>query len=90
MEASPTCSGQRHIAAALRPDAACCAPVGGRTRPTPLQPALQASLLFQVSPRDPVAFAIACTVLLLVSAAACLIPARRATNVNPIEALRFE
>lgn len=49
-----------------------------------------ASLLFEVSPRDPLAFAIAGTVLLLVSAAACLIPARRATSVNPIEALRFE
>jgi putative ABC transport system permease protein len=48
------------------------------------------SLLFQVSPRDPVAFATACGVLLLVSAAACLIPARRATRVNPIDALRFE
>lgn len=49
-----------------------------------------ASLLFAVSPRDPLAYAAACTVLLLVSAAACLIPARRATKVNPIEALRFE
>lgn len=48
------------------------------------------SLLFQVSPRDPAAFGAACGVLLLVSAAACLIPARRATKVNPIEALRFE
>ncbi len=49
-----------------------------------------ASLLFQVSPRDPVAFTAATLVLLVVSAAACLIPARRATRVNPIEALRFE
>lgn len=49
-----------------------------------------ASLLFQVSPHDPVAFGTATLVLLLVSAAACLIPARRATRVNPVEALRFE
>jgi putative ABC transport system permease protein len=49
-----------------------------------------ASLLFEVSPRDPVAFATACGVLLAVSAVACLVPARRATRVNPIEALRFE
>ena len=48
------------------------------------------SLLFQVSPRDPLAFAISGTVLLLVSVAACLIPARRATRVSPTEALRFE
>jgi predicted permease len=48
------------------------------------------SLLFHVSPRDPVAFGVSGIVLLLVSAAACLIPARRATRVNPIDALRFE
>jgi putative ABC transport system permease protein len=48
------------------------------------------SLLFQVSPRDPVAFSLASAVLVLVSAAACWIPARRATRVNPIEALRFD
>jgi len=49
-----------------------------------------ASLLFEVSPRDPLAFAAAAVVLLAVSAAACLLPARRATQVNPVEALRFE
>ena len=48
------------------------------------------SLLYQVSPRDPVAFGASAAVLLAVSVAACLIPARRATRVNPIEALRFE
>jgi predicted permease len=48
------------------------------------------SLLFHVSPRDPVAFAVSGAVLLLVSAGACLIPAVRATRVNPIEALRFD
>jgi predicted permease len=48
------------------------------------------SLLFHVSPRDPVAFGVSGTVLLLVSTAACLIPARRATRVNPIDALRFD
>jgi predicted permease len=48
------------------------------------------SLLFQVSPRDPLAFAVSAVVLLLVSVAACFIPARRATRVSPIDALRFE
>jgi len=49
-----------------------------------------ATLLFQVSPRDPMAFGISTATLLAVSAAACLIPARRATRVNPIDALRFD
>jgi putative ABC transport system permease protein len=49
-----------------------------------------ASLLFQVSAHDPLAFMAAAAVLLLVSAAACLVPARRATLVDPTEALRFE
>ena len=48
------------------------------------------SLLFQVSPRDPLAFAVSAAVLLAASVAACLVPARRATRVSPIEALRFE
>ena len=49
-----------------------------------------ASLLFQVSAHDPLAFIAAAAVLLLVSAAACLVPARRATQVDPTEALRCE
>jgi len=49
-----------------------------------------ASLLFQVSPRDPIAFTAAAAVLLLVSLAACLVPARRATQVDPTESLRCE
>jgi len=48
------------------------------------------SLLFHVSPRDPVAFGVSGAVLLVVSMAACWIPARRATRVNPVDALRFE
>jgi predicted permease len=48
------------------------------------------SLLFQVSARDPLAFSLAATVLVVVSMAACWVPARRATRVNPIEALRFD
>jgi putative ABC transport system permease protein len=49
-----------------------------------------ASLLFQVSAHDPLAFIAAAAVLLLVSVAACLVPARRATLVDPTEALRCE
>jgi ABC-type antimicrobial peptide transport system permease subunit len=49
-----------------------------------------AALLFETSPRSPVPYAAATGVLLVVAAAACLIPARRATEVNPIEALRVD
>ncbi len=49
-----------------------------------------ASLLFQVSPRDPLAFSMSAAVLLTVAVTACLVPARRATQVDPVEALRFE
>jgi putative ABC transport system permease protein len=48
------------------------------------------SLLFEVSPHDPVAFALAAAVLVAVSALACWIPARRAAGVNPLDAIRYE
>jgi predicted permease len=48
------------------------------------------SLLFQASPHDPVAFAIAAAVLVAVSALACWIPARRAAGVSPLAAIRYE
>jgi putative ABC transport system permease protein len=48
------------------------------------------TLLFQVSPHDPLAFAIAAAVLMAVSALACWIPARRAAGVNPLDAIRYE
>jgi predicted permease len=48
------------------------------------------SLLFEVSPHDPAAFAITAAVLLAVSGLACWIPARRAAGVNPLEAIRYE
>ncbi len=49
-----------------------------------------ASLLFEVSPRDPAAFAIAAAVLIAVSALACWIPARRAAAIDPLNAIRYE
>jgi putative ABC transport system permease protein len=48
------------------------------------------SLLFQVSARDPLTIGAVAVVLLAVSAAAALAPARRATRVDPMKALRFE
>ncbi|MGO4885941.1 MAG: ABC transporter permease [Bryobacteraceae bacterium] len=47
-------------------------------------------LLFQTSARDPVTIGGVALVLLGVSAAAALIPARRATRFDPMKALRFE
>ena len=51
---------------------------------------LLTSLLYGVSPTDPVVLGGAVLVLALASTLACLVPAIRATRVNPIEALRSE
>ncbi len=51
---------------------------------------LIASLLFGVQPRDLATFAASALVLALVAAAASYLPARRATAVEPVTALRYE
>ncbi|HWR54602.1 MAG TPA: ABC transporter permease [Bryobacteraceae bacterium] len=48
------------------------------------------SLLFEVSATDPRVMAAAVLVLAAVAAAACLMPARRAASISPLEALRYE
>jgi putative ABC transport system permease protein len=48
------------------------------------------SLVVQISFRDPVTFTVTAAVLALVMLAACLIPARRATQLDPIAALRVD
>jgi ABC-type antimicrobial peptide transport system permease subunit len=47
-------------------------------------------MLFQVTPADPAALAVACTCLILVASAAAFIPARRAASVDPLIALKTE
>lgn len=45
-------------------------------------------LLYKVNPRDPFAFGAAFLVMMIVSLAACFLPAWRATRIDPVRALR--
>ena len=48
------------------------------------------SLLFGVQPYDPATFAGVAVLFLAIAALACYVPARRATRIDPVVALRAE
>ncbi len=51
---------------------------------------LMEKMLFGISPSDPLTFSLVTTILVLAALAASFIPARRATKVDPLIALRYE
>ena len=47
-------------------------------------------LMFNVDPQDPMVFGVVFGAIIIVGMAAAVFPARRATSVDPVEALRYD
>jgi ABC-type lipoprotein release transport system permease subunit len=48
------------------------------------------SILFKVSPMDPLTYCLSTAAVLGIALLACYLPSRRASQVNPVNALRAE
>ena len=51
---------------------------------------VMSSLLFEVTPKDPLTFVVVPVLLSAIALFACYIPARKASRVDPLEALRYD